>query len=428
MRKRIISAMIVLCMTFSIFGLFAYANSDTTTNIISQDDAAKIALLFIANTIHEDRTTNWDEDTELETIVEMYNLNDEVNSYTFDLKNNDEPNGYVVVSANTDLGIILEYSDVAEPMYKDFDSEYEKIIYTAPLEYYLSIEEDIFEIGSKKTGKYNRKGSRENSSNQQRKVDRKDLKDNFNRNRNDKQSNRNFVNNIRNTVEDDVVDIFLGRSSYSGQVDGYVTNSNVHSYVNDRYGSGWSLESSSTVSNAGSPLLMNSFPGNSNHCTITALTYVFDYHRRNSGKTNIPNNINTLFNDIKDIATSHGYTPSGGTPFWNVSNIINDVWDEYNHSGSGNSVYAFTQNTFKNEVDNNRPALLNITAGHYGYHTVTMVGYRVYSKSTWYGSSERLFLRVYDGWTTNTRYIDYNAITSFTSGDYSTLSISRVIP
>lgn len=410
--------MLVLCITLSMSGTVVFAKTEVeASNIISQDDAAKIVLLFISNTIKEDANTNWNKDTKLKSIDETFDLNGKVNSYCFVFENNNEPNGYVVVSADTDLGIILEYSDSAEPIYKQVSGAYDKILYTGPLEYYLSSGKDVFEI---KSDKKNQK--------ELRKIEKKNLKDNFNRNRSDKENNKHVAKTIKEAFVEDAKGMLLG-STYTGQVSGYAVNSDVYGYVNSRYGSGWTLKTTKTVSSVGSALLMNNFRPGVGCCTITALTYVFDYHRRNSGKTKIPSNIQTLFTDIENVAVTHGYNKTtGGTNPLKINNIINDVWKKYGYTGSGTSVYVFTQSDFTTEINNNRPALLNITFGYYGNHSVSMVGYRIYSGSTWLGSSERLFLKVYDGWTTADRFIDYEAITNPTSGDFSTLSISKVRP
>jgi hypothetical protein len=428
MKEKWMSVMLVLCLSFSILGSTAFANPEISVeseHTISREDAAKIVLLFVANSIEDNKDSSWNEDTRLASIDETIDVEGTVNSYTFIFENRGQPNGYVVVSANTDMGIILEYSDTAEPLYKAIGGQYDEIIYTAPLEYYVSSGEDAYkvELEEKQAAKGENKSFRRLD-----RVHKHDLQDRFNHARKDKDNNRIVVDTIVNIVDEEAEELLMGSSSYSGQVDGYAVDSGVYNYVNARYGTGYSLQTSKVVSSAGSALLMSSFTNNSNHCVITALTYVFDYHRRNNGKTAIPSNIQTLFNDIKTVATANGYTPTGGTPPTKIDNIIKDVWTKYGYSGTGSSVYVFSESTFKTEIDNNRPALLNISFGYYGNHTVTMIGYLVYSKSTFLGSTERFFMRVNDGWTTSVRYIDYDAITNPFSGDFSTLSISRITP
>ncbi|MBP1757544.1 MAG: hypothetical protein H6Q62_400, partial [Firmicutes bacterium] len=53
-------------------------------------------------------------------------------------------------------------------------------------------------------------------------------------------------------------------------------------YLEARYGSGWSLLLDRQVAGLGEALLMDNFRPGVGCCTITALAFVFDYHRRNA--------------------------------------------------------------------------------------------------------------------------------------------------
>ncbi len=413
MSKKLISMVLIVSIVLSIFSVVTFAENNNLESKISKDEATKIALLFVSNTMIDEENIQWTKDTQLDSINETYDLSGNVNSFCFTLKKDNVPNGYVIISADSDLGTILEYSDSAEPIFSQFDREFDKIIYTAPLEYYLSKKNEIYEVSKDKKIKTSKK------------INKKELKDKFNRNRSDKSENRALINKLKKDFKENAENLWLLGANHTGQVEGYAVNSNVYDYVNSRYGKGWSIKSTKTVKSSGSALLMNNFRPGVGCCTITSLTYVFDYHRRNSSKSKIPSNINTLFNDIEAIAVNHGYNKkTGGTNPLKINNIINDTWKKYGYSGTGQSLYVFSKSDFTKEVDNNRPALLNISFGYYGNHTVSLVGYRIYSK----GSSERLFLQVYDNWTTSQRFIDYEAITNPLSGDFSTLSISKVKP
>ncbi|WP_010244117.1 C39 family peptidase [Acetivibrio cellulolyticus] len=415
MKTKLISVLLVICVLCSSLGVMAFAKDGAITdNVITKDDAYKIALLFVADTIKSDSTSKWTKDTKLKSVDETVDIDGSVNSYCFNLEQNELPNGYLVVSANSDLGIILEQSDEGEPLYKKADIDYDKVVYTSPLEYHVTKGKDTYEFQPNK---------------KLAKVNKKDLKDNFNHKRSDKAHNKDTVQSIKTSFVENARDLWM-ESTYKGQVDGYAVDSDVYSYVNDRYGKGWTLKTSKTVSSAGSALLMNNFRPGVGCCTITALTYVFDYHRRNSSKSKIPSDINTLFSDIENIAVNYGYDKkTGGTNPLDIDNIVKDVWKKYGYTGSGSSLYVFTRGNFTYEIDKNRPALLNISFGYYGNHTVSMVGYRRYTKKNILGGeSEILFLKVYDNWTTDTRYIDYDAITNPLSGDFSTLSLSRIYP
>ena len=103
-----------------------------------------------------------------------------------------------------------------------------------------------------------------------------------------------------------------------------------------------------------------------------------------------------------------------------MTDIVDDLWDKYNYTGYGSNTYTWTYSTYTTEVTNNRPALINITFGYYADHSVTLVGYRTYTKSL---STDKGFLKVYDGWTTANRYIDYASYNIST-----TASITKIFP
>ena len=67
----------------------------------------------------------------------------------------------------------------------------------------------------------------------------------------------------------------------------------------------------------------------------------------------------------------------------------------------------------KREIDAGRPLLLNISSGYYGNHTVTIVGYHEYTKGE--GKNKKRFLKVYDGWSKQPRYIDYEQLVAIRS-------------
>lgn len=221
-----------------------------------------------------------------------------------------------------------------------------------------------------------------------------------------------FLEKIRNTPS-----LFTSDNNY-GQI------TNPYQHVNDNYGTGWSLKTSKSIS--GFKLLdMANFEAE-NHCSLTTLTAIFNYHR-SQGYSKIPSDLNTLFGRIKTIATDNGYyTPSGTNPT-QIDNLAKDIWKYYGYSGTANNDFFFNgvesiNNTLKGEVDGNRPGAISFTSGSYGNHTVTYYGYNIYKKS---GSSDKLYLRVNDNWGTSARYVDTTYIGSL---GHTLFEICRVIP
>ena len=109
------------------------------------------------------------------------------------------------------------------------------------------------------------------------------------------------------------------------------------------------------------------------------------------------------------------FTEEDGTFPTKINNIIDDVLDYYGYSKSySDGIYVWSfGGEVKDEIDNNRPVVMNIARGYYGNHSVTVCGYAIYKSKhdflwTSYTKTHDL-IRVYDGWTTSTRYIDYEA-------------------
>lgn len=172
-------------------------------------------------------------------------------------------------------------------------------------------------------------------------------------------------------------------------------------------------------------LNMDDFDAN-NHCSLTTMTAVFNYHRSN-GYGAIPSNLTALFNRIKTIATNNGYYSStNGTYPWYIDNLATDVWKYYGYSGKGNNDFFFwnttaIMNTLAGEVDGNRPGAISFTSGTYGSHTVTFYGYNYYIKN----GTKKMYLKVNDNWSTSPKYVD---ITHIGELGQTLFEICRVLP
>ncbi len=179
-----------------------------------------------------------------------------------------------------------------------------------------------------------------------------------------------------------------------------------YQHVNTKYGSGWSYHSGKTISGF-LPLEMDKFDA-VNHCTLTTLTSIFNYYQ-SQGFNRISKDINELFFLISDIATKKGYyNRKIGTYPWYIDNLVRDVIRHYKYSGIANNDLFFWDakslyKTLKKEIDEGRPAVISLTNGKYGMHTVTLYGYKIYKKE---GFDNKMYLKVNDNWTTEPRFID----------------------
>lgn len=354
---------------------------------LTPQEAGSLAIWFIANNIADGNELGWTHETRISKITPLYSETDTPNAYAFELQTGEDESGYVIVSALDGINAIHEFAYSGKPLfYEASEDSFDRVYLTGPLEYAVEVNGTIRGVNG-------------------RNVPREVLRTRFQPNEQARVFNRGLLEVVHEKGLLDLDEWMLG---YSGQIpagqNGYGGIYDPYAYVNDRYGSGWSLKNSATIS--GVPNYLQADFEYAENCTLSALTMIFKYHRDYSGKTNIPSNQYTLYNRIKTIATTHGYTPSGGTPPTKIDDIINDVWSYYGYSGYGWNYYLWSYSTFTTQVNNNRPSSINILGGYYSDHSVALVGYRTYQKS---GYSDKGFLKVHDNWDTATRYIDYIA-------------------
>ena len=100
---------------------------------VPEESAAYVAEFHIRD-MTATGTTEWDEDTHIVNVVEMYDeTGEEITAYAFELDK-----GYITISASVDVpNPILEWSDVGEPVYAEFNlGNADKIIYLGGYNYY----------------------------------------------------------------------------------------------------------------------------------------------------------------------------------------------------------------------------------------------------------------------------------------------------
>jgi len=201
-------------------------------------------------------------------------------------------------------------------------------------------------------------------------------------------------------------------------------------YNNNGYTLGYEKTLCSKISN----FTQGYLEPNAGNCTLASITRILKYFG-DQGYTKIPVNTKDIYIKVRDIGVNHGYKPSapdsGVKSYWynlvtynpfEIDNMVQEAWDAFNYqSGKGNNKYTFTFDTIKNEIDNNRPMLLNIGTGDYSGHTVTIIGYKYYNSPDRNSYVDKPFLQIYDGWSDEIRYIDYTdlrdldqSITTFT--------------
>ena len=184
-------------------------------------------------------------------------------------------------------------------------------------------------------------------------------------------------------------------------------------YLNDKYGSGWASSGVWGSLEAKVPdFTMANISPDKNICTLIAIMRVFAYYR-DTGSSGafipVPDNA-ALYQNIKEIAGGAmiRYTELWGTNVFLIDDIVRRLTAQYSLDGAGKSSFSVSFEKMKVEIDAGRPVVLNIAAGYYGRHSVTVIGYCEFARGSDDSLETKQFLKVFDGWENKTepRYID----------------------
>ena len=144
MRKKFIAYLLTGAMLVGLFviGAGASADVDQAEPIILPEEVASIMATYFIRDAQTMPDSKWTEDTFIANTETMYGSDGTVSAYSFELETAGEDAGYVVVSAYPDVeSKILEFSDTAEPVYKELDLQInDTIVYTGGLNYFKEVD------------------------------------------------------------------------------------------------------------------------------------------------------------------------------------------------------------------------------------------------------------------------------------------------
>lgn len=182
-------------------------------------------------------------------------------------------------------------------------------------------------------------------------------------------------------------------------------------YVEAGYGSGW-IESKAVCVPGIESFTQSELSEDANNCTLASITRVMRYYHV-KGYGGIPSDTTEIYRKVREIGVAHGYDPNKAGLFrslfvytpWDIDNMVRDAWKAFSYpGGTGTNIYLHKLRTIKDDIDKAQPPLLNIVSGYYRDHTVSVIGYRVFSRQ---GHKDKPFVQVYDGWSHKARYIDW---------------------
>ncbi len=197
-------------------------------------------------------------------------------------------------------------------------------------------------------------------------------------------------------------------------------------YINREYGLGWNETDTATISEVES-FTQILFENDSNNCVLASITRVMKYYNI-IGYSNIPTDVIEIYKTVKNIGVKYGYDPIKTgvirdlfvyTP-WVIDDMVKDTWKAFNYiKGDGCNDYFSKLKIIKKSIDKFNPLLLNMAFGDYKNHTVSVIGYKVYSKKD---KRDNTLVQIYDGWSNTVRYIDWTKLGNTPA------SITRIIP
>ena len=201
------------------------------------------------------------------------------------------------------------------------------------------------------------------------------------------------------------------RNSRFERIKGYGGIEDPQEYINSKYGSGWAELHTASIAEIKS-FTQAELRNDANNCALASITRIMKYYS-DKGYNNIPSDINTIYENVREIGVNHGYDPKKAgimrdlfvyTP-WGMGNMVKDTWKGFGYfKGGGRNIYFRRLDTIKRNIDNFNPLLLNIAFGYYRNHTVSVIGYKIFSKK---GKRNKIFIQIYDGWSRTKRYIDW---------------------
>ncbi|WP_312281858.1 hypothetical protein, partial [Oscillibacter sp.] len=409
MKKKMMSLAlaVVMCMTLSV-PAFATGSEDSSYNsvalskaaiatvteddlLVSEDEANYIAQLFVSDLVKSE-AVSWNENTDVVRIVPMYDQENNTTAYTVELTE-----GYVVVSAYMGVdNIILEWSDVAEPIYHEFEFEdNERIIYAGQLGYYkdsgLSTLENLDGEQIMRTEIENSLASAKEVENVPTPVLAAIIEE------------KSAVS--RGVFDDEIDDPFAHANQY------YVGPFSRHDSINKWESNGRTIECHST----------SEFSGYKNHCGPTAITNMLIMYGNRYGINTINRkSTQDIFQRVADIGTANLYYVNsdlggviGGTSNTLAAKYTQVCFEEYGiDSGFWRRDLTYDNIVATLEEDYIMYVMLQ---GHQTYGNHHIVGYAYTHLISSTTGLFKTYLKVADGWTTHPRYID---LASASGDDY----------
>ena len=384
----------------------------TETNVAIQEEdlfipaevAEYIAEFFVAD-MFETGQTVWQTEPSVLNVVPMYDeTGEKITSYSIELSS-----GYVVVSAYIDVpNIILEWADVAEPVYASFGtvSANAKVVYTGALKYFLD------------------KGETKLESIDGQKVSRADIL-----------TPLKEVKSL-NHVTADTLECIVTSKTMNGAptvgLKGNVGDTNFWAgfitdpfeYAKNVYFGNWiASEYANNWENYATFVNEDDLPGHYRVCGPVAIINMIKMYGGKYGNSSMRNaNIESLFLSLRQLSFNSGkdyYIDNyiGGTDPAKAGEFITQAFKQlYNINVSlYGRAYATYSNIKNNLSSSNKLLYLDLESApdYHPYTNHVVLGYAYTRLKRTSDGDYKSFLKICDGLNTSARYLDIGVIQNY---------------
>ena len=158
----------------------------------------------------------------------------------------------------------------------------------------------------------------------------------------------------------------------------------------------------------GIPQLLQNDYGEACDCTLTAITAIIKFLQPY-------NALNYIYEWVEKIARSYGYKGDKGTNYLVIRTVYLKTLqgfgiNNYKPVSRYLKNFCYDYELIKQEIDKNRPILLNLWKdgrNYYANHTVLITGY-------YYVNNKRMLI-IQDNWSRTISYIDYDLLSTISS-------------
>ena len=164
------------------------------------------------------------------------------------------------------------------------------------------------------------------------------------------------------------------------------------------------------------PALLQKDYGEVNDCTLTSLTAIGLFLKKNQ------NTANEIYKIVEHFARHYGYTGTIGTNPFTIKRIFDSVLTVLSIRKDTKVRYlkniGYNFSLIKKTLEAGTPLILSMHSdgrNYYQNHSVLIIGYREYKLSNINTQKIKRFLMVQDNWTKEVSFIDYDKLSIISS-------------